>query len=57
MVGQVGLAGGVQVLGLPGDGSVLQAGGQEADMTQAETIQVLALSRGRYSDAQPSLNQ
>jgi hypothetical protein len=57
VVGQVGLAGGVQVLGLPGDGSVLQAGGQEADMTQAETIQVLALSRGLYSDAQPSLNQ
>ena len=35
VVGQVSLAGSVQVLGLPGDGSVLQAGGQEADMAKA----------------------
>jgi hypothetical protein len=43
MAGKAGFAGGVQILGLPGGGGVLESGGREADMAKAEPVQVLTV--------------
>jgi hypothetical protein len=43
LAGQLRFAGGVQILGLPGGGGVLESGGLEADMAKAEPVQVLTI--------------